>query len=294
MPVPVQGLGCMKMGLVHAPGGADSPSTVIRRAIDLGACLLDTADMYGGGHNERIVGRAIRGRRDEVVLCTKFGVVPGDDAYGYALRGDAPYVRAACEASLRRLDADVIDLYYLHRRDPAVPIEETVGAMAELVAEGKVRHLGLSEVTPQEMRAAALVHPIAALQSEWSLTHRAVEAVVPTCAELGVGVLPYSPQAHGALAAVGGAGRGGAGRGGVPEAVRAALVDVAARHGTKPGQIALAWVQSRAEHWGVTVTALPGTTRVTHLEENVAATRIVLSADDLSRLDQPSRQAAGR
>jgi aryl-alcohol dehydrogenase-like predicted oxidoreductase len=279
--VPEQGLGCMRM----PPDRPDDAAAVIHRALDLGVSLLDTSDMYGAGRNEALVGRALRGRRDEAVLCTKFGVVWGPGgSMGY--RGDPAYVPEACDASLRRLGVDVIDLYYLHRRDPAVPIEETVVAMAELVRAGKVRHLGLSEVSGDELRAAHAVHPIAAVQSEWSLCGRRVEAMAPVCAELGVGVVAHCPQGAGLLNAADGAAR--------QEMVAVAqeyadlpdrLVSVARRHGVSTGQVALAWVHQRTDLWGIPVVPIPGTTRIAHLEQNVAALDVTLTSDDLALLD---------
>ena len=284
---PVQGLGCMRMIESGEPADGSDAFTVINRAVDLGVTLLDTADMYGHGHNEELVGRAVRHRRPDVLLCTKFGAVYGSDG-ALTFRGDPPYVRAACDASLNRLGTDVIDLYYLHRRDPTVPIEETVGAMAQLVTAGKVRHLGLSEVTGDELRAAHAVHPIAAVQSEWSVCSRGIEVMAPVCVELGVGVVPYCPQGAGLF------------NGAVdlmksqladaaPDYIRLPelLADIARRHGAKPGQIALAWVQQRAAVWGVPVSPIPGTTRLRHLEENVAALDIVLDAEELVQLDIP-------
>ncbi|MFG3703263.1 aldo/keto reductase [Micromonospora sp. NPDC047670] len=282
--VPVQGLGCMRM---TEPGTAVGPSeatAVINHAIDLGATMIDTSDMYGRGRNEEIVGAAIRHRRDEVVLCTRFGVVfgPGDTWW---VRGDAPFVRAACEASLRRLGTDVIDLYYLARPQVNVPLEETIGAMADLVTEGKVRHLGLSEVSGEELRRAHAVHPISAVQSEWSLGARRIEAMVPVCAELGVGVVPFSPNGRGLLAA--GSDRSARfattfpGRAALPAVLR----EIADGRGVRPGQIALAWVHHRAQAWGIPVTPIPGTGRLRHLEENVAAAGIALDPGELARLD---------
>lgn len=250
-------------------------TAVIHRALDLGVTFLDTADMYGRGDSERLVGRALRGRRDRALLCTKFGIVRGEGD-SWTIRGDPAYVQRSCEASLTRLSTDVIDLYYVHRRDPKVPTEETVGAMADLVRAGKVRHLGLSEVTGDELRAAQAVHPITAVQSQWSLRARRIEDMLPVCAELGVGVVAYSPQrglfhpsqidpAHTTLA--------------VP------LADTARKHRATPAQIALAWVHQRTDVWGITVTPIPGTTRVPHLEENIAAAEITLDTEDLERLD---------
>ena len=282
--VPVQGFGCMRL-VDPPPEGGDDPVEVIHRALDLGATFLDTADLYGSGRNEELVGRALRHRREEAVLATKFGAIWRPD--GTVLyRGDAAYVREACEASLRRLGTDVIDLYYLHSRDPAVPIEETVGAMAELVAAGKARHLGLSEVTAAELRAAHAVHPIAALQSEWSVAVRDVEAVLPACVELGVGLVPYCPQGAGLFtadiaAADARIAETAPQRAGLPAVVH----DVARRHGVTPGQVALAWAQQRADVWGVAVSPIPGTSRVRHLEENVAAVGVTLDDEELARLD---------
>jgi aryl-alcohol dehydrogenase-like predicted oxidoreductase len=208
------------------------------------------------------------------------------------MRGDAPFVRASCEASLRRLGTDVIDLYYLARPHVNVPLEETIGAMAELVAEGKVRHIGLSEVSGEELRRAHAVHPVSAVQSEWSLGARRIEAMVPDCVELGVGVVPFSPNGRGLLnarddrpeQAAARIARTFPGREGLPEVLRA----IAAEHGVRPGQIALAWVHHRARVWGIPVTPIPGTRRLEHLEENVAAARIDLDDTELARLDAAS------
>jgi aryl-alcohol dehydrogenase-like predicted oxidoreductase len=274
----------MRMGRHDRPGEKAESADVIHRALDLGVTFLDTADMYGWGRNEEIVGHAIRGRRDEVLLCTKGGVVRAGDAFEY--RGDPAYLRRAAEASLRRLGVDVIDLYYLHRRDPKVPIEDSVGAMAALVAEGKVRHLGLSEVTGDELRAAHAIHPITALQSEWSLCARRIEAVLPVCQELGVGVVPYCPQGHGLLTATcDSAAADLAAMDPRYAALPDLLTDIAGRHHATPGQIALAWVHHRGAVWGVGVTPIPGTTRAAHLVENIAAADIVLDPHDLRRLD---------
>jgi len=294
-----QGLGCM--GMSQSYGKSDDAESIatIHRALDLGVTLLDTADAYGSGANEELVGRAIADRRDRVVLATKFGL--GDPER--RPRGDAAYVRRACEASLRRLGVDHIDLYYLHRVDPTVPIEETVGAMAELVREGKVRHLGLSEAGAGSIRRAHAVHPITALQSEWSLWTRDVEdAIAPTCAELGIGIVPFSPLGRGFLT-----GRVTSTaelaeddtRRTMPRfseenlarnlAIVAALEAPAARHGVTPGQLALAWVHHRGPH----VVPIPGTKRVRYLEENVAAAGLALSADDLRSIEEAAPPAAG-
>ncbi|MGW6960922.1 aldo/keto reductase [Streptomyces chartreusis] len=288
---PVQGLGCMRMTEPATATGPSAAATVINRALDLGATMIDTSDMYGRGRNEEMVGRAVRHRRDEVVLCTRFGVVfgPGDS---WSMRGDAPFVRASCEASLKRLGTDVIDLYYLARPHVNVPLEETVGAMAGLVAEGKVRHIGLSEVSGEELRRAHAVHPVSAVQSEWSLGARRIEAMVPDCVELGVGVVPFSPNGRGLLSArddrSAQLARTFPGREDLPGVLR----DIAAGHGVRPGQIALAWVHHRARVWGIPVTPIPGTRRLDHLQENVAAAGIALTGTELARLDAVSPAGA--
>lgn len=292
--VPVQGLGCMRITEDVTSADERAAADVVHRALDLGATFLDTADMYGRGRNEEFVGRAVRHRREEAIVCTKFGVVfgAGDD---WRIRGDPEYARAACDASLRRLGTDVIDLYYLHRPDPAVPVEETVGAMSALVAAGKVRHIGLSEVTGEELRAAHAVHPVTAVQSQWSLSARGIEAMIPVCAALGVGVVPFSPHGRGLLASVPPAGQppahGSSPPGAPAPSLAGALRDVARRHGVRPGQIALSWVQHRAAVWGVPVTPIPGTSDLRHLEENIAAAGIELSGPELARLDSASAGA---
>ncbi|MFF3647382.1 aldo/keto reductase [Streptomyces sp. NPDC002181] len=302
--VSAQGLGCM--GMSHGYGATDDAESVatLHRALDLGVTLLDTADFYGSGHNEELIGRAVAGRRDEVALATKFGFANrlGEPTL---VRGDAAYVRQACEASLRRLGVDHIDLYYQHRVDPRVPIEETVGAMAELVRAGKVRHLGLSEAGAGTIRRAHAVHPIAALQSEWSLWSRDVEAeIVPVCRELGVGVVPYAPLGRGFLT-----GRYGSVeklaetdvRRGHPRfadgnrernlAIVAKLDELAAAKGVTAGQLALAWVQ----HRGGDVVPIPGTRRQRYLEENLAALAVELSPGDLAAIEAaaPPEEIAG-
>ncbi|TMR98813.1 aldo/keto reductase [Nonomuraea basaltis] len=276
----------------------------LHRALDLGVTFLDTADFYGAGHNEQLIGRAIAGRRDEVVLATKFGFANrlGEPT---RIRGDAAYLRQACEASLRRLGVDYIDLYYQHRVDPQVPIEETVGAMAELVRAGKVRHLGLSEAGARTIQRAHAVHPIAALQSEWSLWTRDLEAeVAPVCRDLGIGLVPFSPLGRGFLT-----GRYSSVEGLAETDVRrsqprfadgnlernlaivAKLNELAAAKGVTAGQLALAWVQ----HRGDDVVPIPGTRRQRYLEENLAALAVELSTEDLAAIEAaaPPEQVAG-
>ncbi|MFH8630418.1 aldo/keto reductase [Streptomyces lydicus] len=302
--VSAQGLGCM--GMSHGYGESDDKQSIatLNRALDLGVSLLDTSDFYGAGHNEELIGRAIAGRRDEVVLATKFGFanVLGQPT---TIRGDAAYVRQACDASLRRLGVDHIDLYYQHRVDPEVPIEETVGAMAELVEAGKVRHLGLSEASAATLRRAHAVHPIAALQSEWSLWTRDLEQeIVPVCRELGIGLVPFSPLGRGFLT-----GRYTSVEG-LPEsdvrrtqprfadgnleqnlAIVEKLNELAADKGVSAGQLALAWVQ----HRGDDVVPIPGTRRQKYLEENLGALTVELSADELAAIDAaaPAAGVAG-
>jgi aryl-alcohol dehydrogenase-like predicted oxidoreductase len=294
--VSAQGLGCMGMSFAYGPPDVAEATATIHRALDLGVTLLDTADFYGFGENEELVGKAIAGRRDQVVLATKFGIyldpeIPG----GRGVRGDAAYVRQACDASLGRLEVDHIDLYYQHRPDTSVPIEETVGALAELVAAGKVRYLGLSEASVDTVRRAAAVHPIAALQSEWSLFSRDIEdEIVPACRELAVGLVPYSPLGRGML--TGSVNsldelQGDDFRRTLPRfqgdsfvrnlELVAVVRDIAGARGVTPGQVALAWLQAQGDD----VVPIPGTKRRTYLEENVAALEVELSADDLARLD---------
>ncbi|AKN74821.1 aldo/keto reductase [Streptomyces sp. PBH53] len=302
--VSAQGLGCM--GMSHGYGATDDAQSIatLHRALDLGVTLLDTSDFYGFGHNEELIGRAIAGRRDEVVLATKFGFANrlGEPTL---IRGDAAYVRQACDASLRRLGVDHIDLYYQHRVDPQVPIEETVGAMAELVRAGKVRHLGLSEAGAQTIRRAHAVHPISALQSEWSLWTRDLEAeIVPVCRELGIGVVPFSPLGRGFLTGRYSSLDGMAEtdvRRGQPRfadgnlernlAIVAQLEELAAAKSVTAGQLALAWVQHRGED----VVPIPGTRRQRYLEENLGALAVELTAEDLAAIEAaaPPEQIAG-
>ncbi|MGY4098616.1 aldo/keto reductase [Nocardia sp. R16R-3T] len=293
--VGAQGLGCMGMSQAYGVrDNEDESVATIHRALDLGVTLLDTANIYGPETNERLVGKAIADRREQVVLATKFGIVWGEDG-SMGARGDAAYVEQSCDASLARLGVDHIDLYYQHRVDPNVPVEETWGALAELVRAGKVRYLGISEASAATIRRAHAVHPVTALQSEWSLWTRDIEAeVLPTCRELGIGIVPFSPLGRGFLT---GAITSTADlpaddlRRRLPRfaednidsnlAIVATLRELAAEKGITAGQLALAWVQSRGDD----VVPIPGTKRRAYLEENVAAAEITLTADDLARID---------
>jgi aryl-alcohol dehydrogenase-like predicted oxidoreductase len=291
--VSAQGLGCMGMSQSYGPAVEEESIATVHRALDLGVFFLDTADVYGDGHNEELVGRAIAGRRDEVVLATKFSLTR-DAAGPMNIDGRPETVRARCEASLRRLGTDRIDLYYQHRVDPTVPIEDTVGAMAGLVEAGKVRHLGLSEASSRSLGRAVAVHPIAALQSEWSLWTRDVEDdVLTTARRLGVGIVPFSPLGRGfltgAITSPDDFGPGDFRRDnprfqGANFAANLRLVDevrrVAADKGCTAGQLALAWVMAQGDD----VVPIPGTKRRAYLEENVAAHQVRLSGGDLARL----------
>ncbi|MBD1832950.1 aldo/keto reductase [Cyanobacteria bacterium FACHB-472] len=299
------GLGCMGMSEFYGAGDEAESIDTIHRALDLGVTLLDTADMYGTGENEKLVGKAIKDRRDAVVLATKFGIERGEDSSFRGINGSPEYVQQACDASLQRLGLDYIDLYYQHRVDPNVPIEETLGAMAELVKQGKVRFLGLSEAAPATIRRAHAVHPITALQSEYSLWQREPEdEILPTVRELGIGFVAYSPLGRGFLS-----GQITSPDSFAPDDYRQYLPrfqgenfqknlqlvervkEIANEKGVTPGQLALAWLLSQGDD----IVPIPGTKRRAYLEENVAAAAITLTQQERSRLDEvaPKNVAAG-
>ncbi|MBQ1087988.1 aldo/keto reductase [Streptomyces sp. B93] len=307
--VGVQGLGCMGMSFAYGPVDADASRATLDRALELGVTLYDTADAYGAGENERFLSPFFKAHRDEVVIATKFALsIPPDDPTKRVIRNDPPYIRQAVEASLKRLDVDVIDLYYMHRRDVNVPVEETVGTMADLVREGKVKHLGLSEVTADELRAAHAVHPIAAVQSEWSLFSRDIEArVVPAARELGVALVPYSPLGRGFLTGsftnadtdltADDFRRQQPRFTGDNAAANAALLApiraIAESRDATLGQIALAWVQQQATVHGLPVVPIPGTRKPSRVEENVTAATITLTEGELDQLAPIAAKVAG-
>lgn len=302
--VGAQGLGCMGMSEFY--GGTDEAAAreTLEAALTLGVTLFDTADMYGQGANERFLAPFVHQHRDEVVIATKFGSVRAADG-AMSVSNDPHYLREAVEGSLLRLGVDVIDLYTMHRRDPQVPLSESIGAMAGLVSEGKVRHLGLSEVTGDELRQAHAIHPIAAVQSEWSLFTRDVErTLVPAAAALGVGVIPYSPLGRGFLT------------GALPTQLDAddvrtvfprfsgdnarrnsdlltPIAAIADARGLSMAQVALAWLHQQAAVHGVTVVPIPGTRRATRLAENLAAVAVTLTTDELLRLEPIAQQVSG-
>jgi aryl-alcohol dehydrogenase-like predicted oxidoreductase len=297
------GLGCMGMSEWYGESDWDESIATVHRALELGVTFLDTADVYGAGHNEVLVGRAIAGRRDEVQLASKFGIDRSAGDLKRRVRGERDYVKRCCESSLLRLGVDTIDLYYLHRPPQDVEIEETVGAMAELVAEGKVRHLGLSEVDEALLRRAHHVHPITAVQSEYSLWSRDPEQIAPAMAELGVGLVPYSPLGRGFLTGTVDASSLGAKdfRSVNPRfkaadqnaAIADTVREVATRLGAAPAQVAIAWVLAQAGRLGVPVVPIPGTKRVRWLEQNVGALEVVLDEEALAALDPLGSQVVG-
>ena len=299
------GLGCMSMSGTYGKSDDAQSIDVVHRAIDIGINFLDSSDMYGWGHNEELLGRALKGRRDKVVVTTKFGQVQSPDGKGNLVDGSPAYVARACDASLRRLGVDVIDLYYQHRVDPKVPIEDTVGAMSRLVERGKVRYLGLSEAAPATIRRAHAVHPLSSVQSEYSLLYRQpAEDTLPTCRELGISYVAYSPLGRGLLT----------GRiqttSDLPADDRRrqhprfqdqhfehniALIhrieEIAKEKGVKPSQLVLAWLLAQ----GHDIVPIPGTKRRQYLEENLGALEIPLSANDLARISEamPPGSASG-
>src|SRR3954470_12115179 len=307
------GFGAMALTPVYGEVDDSESLATLHRCLDVGVTFIDTANVYGGGNNERLIAKLLDDRRDEVTLATKFGIVgnPAERGSGGQLnaRGDAAYVRQSIDESLQRLQTDVVDLYYMHRRDVNVPIEETVGAMAELVTAGKVRHLGLSEVTAEELRAAVAVHPIAAVQSEWSIWSRDVEKqVVPAAAELGVGFVPYSPLGRGFLTgtvtSAADLATSSDFRRNLPRfsegaldanlAVVEVVRSVAEQQGATPAQVALAWLRYRAESLGVASVPIPGTRRAARVEENLGSLSVTLTPEQLDALDAAGAAVSGQ
>ncbi|RSN28218.1 aldo/keto reductase [Amycolatopsis sp. WAC 04169] len=303
--VGAQGLGCMGMSQAYGVRDDDTESiATVHRALELGVTMLDTANIYGAGANEELVGRAIAGKRDQVVLATKFGIVWDEDG-GMSARGDAAYVKQSCEESLRRLNVDHIDLYYQHRVDPNTPVEETWGALAELVQEGKIRFAGISEASAETIRRAHAVHPVTALQSEWSLWTRGIEGeILSTARELGVGIVPFSPLGRGFLTGSvtsvkdlpaddlrRGLPRFAEGNFERNMAIVEALRELAGQKGVTAGQLALAWVQAQGDD----VVPIPGTKRRKYLEENAAAAELELSEVDIEAIEKaaPAEAIAG-
>jgi len=299
------GLGCVGMSSHYGSRNDNESLATLHRALDLGVNFIDTADIYGNGHNEQLISKAIRDRRDDAFISTKFGCIMDNDPIQLGINGKPEYVRSACEASLRRLSIEVIDLYYLHRADPQVPIEETVGAMANLVQQGKVRFLGLSEASPATLRRAHSVHPISALESEYSLWTRDIEAeILPTCRELGVGFVAFSPLGRGFLT-----GQIKSPQDFAEDDLRLQfprfqgdnfqrnlelverLKEIAAQKNCQPSQLALAWLLAQGED----IVPIPGTKRRIYLEENVKSVEIELTANELAQINQvaPQGVAAG-
>ncbi|GAA4605011.1 aldo/keto reductase [Actinoallomurus liliacearum] len=302
--VGAQGLGCMGMSEFYGDTDDDSARQTLDAALSTGVTLFDTADMYGQGDNERFLAPFVRAHRDDIVIATKFGSVRAADG-STSISNDPAYIRRAVDASLTRLGIEVIDLYYMHRRDPAVALADSIGTMADLVRAGKVRHLGLSEVTGDELREAHAHHPISAVQSEWSLFTRDIERrLVPAAAELGVGVVAYSPLGRGFLTgALPSEFTAGDVRSRFPRftgenaqrntALLHPITTIAAGRGATPAQVALAWLHQRRAVHDLTVVPIPGTRRPNRLQENLAALELTLTADELARLEPIAAQVTG-